>query len=98
MASSKPIVNGVLRWRPTRPPDCRPRDYLDLGQREHVGVGALSGQRLGLDDVRHDETSIDKSAVPVPVGPMEVDLGLVGFFENDRSPIEIAPLDEEPAF
>ena len=29
---------------------------------------------------------------------MKVDLGLVCFLGDDRSPIEIAPFDEEPPF
>jgi len=90
-------ARGLFSWLAC-PPDGRARDYLDLGQREHVGVGVFSGQRLGLDDARHHEAGIREGPVPVPIGPVKVDLGAVRLFEHDRGPIEIAPLDKEPAF
>src|SRR5712692_1256920 len=89
------ILDAVRRGRIARPPDRRSRDHPDLGQGEQVGVRVLSGQWLGLEDVRHNETGIGEGAVPVPISPMEIDLSSLLLLEHNGGAIKVTALDQE---
>src|SRR6267378_2269318 len=80
-------------FKPSRlagPPDGRPGDPLDFGEGKHIGGGVLVGQRFGFDDVRDDESCVREGSVPVPVRPMEVDLGAAWLLEDDGASVEVA--------